>query len=60
MHQNLKWLSQIEGAFLKFNNQKRFLFRPRASLQAKKQAQKSHATVPLNATILHPNLRSSE
>ncbi len=28
-HQNLKWLSQIEGTSLKFKNQKRFLFRSR-------------------------------
>jgi hypothetical protein len=29
MHQNLKWLSQIEGISLKFKNQKQFLFRSR-------------------------------
>ncbi len=30
MHQNLKFLSQIEEASLKLKNQKRFIFRPRS------------------------------
>ncbi len=39
-------LPHIEGASSKFKNQKRFLFRQDASIQANKQAQKSHVTVP--------------
>ncbi len=47
-HQNLNQLTKIKGAALKFKNRKRFTFRPRYVLQAKKQAKKSHATVLLN------------
>jgi hypothetical protein len=39
-------------SFFKFKNQKRFLFRPRCIHSANKQAQKSHATVPLNDEIM--------
>jgi hypothetical protein len=48
MHQNLKCLSQIEGTYFKFKNQKQFLFKSRytVSIQDKKTL-KSHVTVPL-------------
>jgi hypothetical protein len=50
-HHNLRYSSGIEGASLKFKNQKRFIFRPRPYIQTKKLAQKSHATVSLTT---HP------
>jgi hypothetical protein len=49
MHKNLKWLPHIEGASLKFKTKSGSYSGLGASIQADKQAQKSHVTVPLSS-----------